>query len=253
MNSGVSNNEIIKEEFHKVRDRIVGIQRERYGIGTLAEKTLHNILKNYYSNGEDYQEIPINEFVADIYMDGHIIEIQTGNFNKLRRKLDSFLPEYKVTIVYPLVNTRYLTYIDKDTGTMSPKRKSTRKDTYYTAFKELYKIKMYLNHPNLSLKLVMLEADEYKLESGNSRSKRRRAEKYDIVPRELIDEMNITRPEDFIQLIPVELEDEFTAKDFSKAAKIHISYGQLILNIFNYLGIVNRVGKSGNSYIYEVK
>lgn len=253
MNSGVSNNEIINEEFHKVRDRIVGIQRERYGIGTLAEKTMHNILKNYYSKGEDYQEIPVNEFVADIYMDGHIIEIQTGNFNKLRRKLDSFLPEYKVTIVYPLVYTRYLTYIDKETGAMSPKRKSTRKDTYYTAFKELYKIKMYLNHPNLSIKLVMLEADEYKLESGNSRSKRRRAEKYDIVPRELIDEMHITRPEDFIQLIPVELEDEFTAKDFSKAAKIHISYGQLILNVFNYLGIVNRVGKSGNSYVYEVK
>ena len=248
MNSGVS-----KDEFNKVRDRIVGVQRERYGIGTLAEKTMHNVLKNYYSKGEDYQEIPINEFVADIYMDGHIIEIQTGNFNKLRRKLDSFLQEYKVTIVYPLAYTRYLTYIDKETGRLSDKRKSPRKDTYYTAFKELYKIKTYLNHPNLSIKLVKLEVDEYKLESGYSKSRRRRAEKYDIVPRELIEELDITRPEDFIQLIPMELDEKFTVKDFSKAAKIHDSYGGLILNVFNYLGIVNRVGKSGNSYIYEVK
>ncbi len=246
MNGGAS-----KEKFHKVRDKIVGVQRERYGIGTLAEKTMHNVLKNYYSAGEDYQEIPINEFVADIYMDGHIVEIQTGNFNKLRRKLDSFLPEYKVTIVYPMAYIRYLIYIDKETGRLSEKRKSPRKDNYYTAFKELYKIKTYLNHPNLSLKLVLLEVDEYKLEKGNG--KRRRLEKYDIVPKELIEELHITRPEDFIQLIPVELEERFTAKDFSKATKVHISYAQLILNVFNYLGIVVRVGKSGNSYIYEVK
>ena len=253
MNGGTKEVEILNEKFQKVRDRIVGIQRERYGIGTLAEKTMHNILKNYYSGSEDFQEIPVNEFVADIYMDEHIIEIQTGNFNKLRKKLDSFLEEYKVTIVYPVVYNRYITYIDKETGTLSEKRKSTRKDTYYTAFKELYKIKTYLNHPNLTLRLLMLEADEYKLENPNLKNKRRRAEKYDIVPSKILDEMVIECSRDFIQLIPVELEDNFTAKDFASAAKIHVSYAQLILNIFHYLGIVERVGKSGNSYIYEVK
>lgn len=253
MNGGTKEVEILNEKFQKVRDRIVGIQRERYGIGTLAEKTMHNILKNYYSGSEDFQEIPVNEFVADIYMDGHIIEIQTGNFNKLRKKLDSFLEEYKVTIVYPVVYNRYITYIDKETGALSEKRKSTRKDTYYTAFKELYKIKTYLNHPNLTLRLLMLEADEYKLENPNLKNKRRRAEKYDIVPSKILDEMVIECSRDFIQLIPVELEDDFTAKDFAKAAKIHVSYAGVILNIFNYLKIVERVGKSGNSYIYEVK
>lgn len=253
MSSEAIDIEVLNDKFQIVRDRIVGIQRERYGIGTLAEKTLHNILKNFYSEGEDFQEIPINEFVADIYMDGHIIEIQTGNFNKLRRKLDSFLEEYKVTIVYPVIYTRYLTYIDKETGALSGKRKSNRKDTYYTAFKELYKIKTYLNHPNLSLRLLMLEADEYKLENPNLKNKRRRAEKYDIVPSKILDEMVVECSKDFIQLIPMELDDTFTAKDFAKTAKIHVSYAQLILNIFNYLGIVERVGKSGNSYIYEVK
>ena len=243
--------EVSNEKFHKVRDEIVGIQRERYGIGTLAEKTMHNVLKNYYSGSADYQEIPINEFVADIYMDGHIIEIQTGNFNKLRRKLDSFLPEYKVTIVYPLASVRNLIYIDNETGRLSDKRKSPKKDNYFTAFKELYKIKMYLNHPNLSLKLVKLEVDDYKIEKG--KGKRRRYEKYDIVPRELIEELDITRPEDFIQLIPMDLEERFTAKDFSKAIKVNSSYGGVILNVFYYLGIVERVGKSGNSYIYEVR
>lgn len=248
MNKGVNN-----EEFYRVRDEIVGVNRTRYGIGTLSEKTLHNVLKNYYSGSEDCQEIPINEFVADIYMDGHIIEIQTGNFNKLRRKLDSFLNEYKVTIVYPLVYNRYLIYIDKETGRLSEKRKSNRKDNYYTAFRELYKIKQYLNHPNLSLKLVLLEADEYKIENMKLKNARRRAEKYDIVPKEIIEELEINCPQDFIQLIPLELDEKFTAKDFSKIAKVHGTTGSLILNIFHYLGIVERVGKSGNSYIYEVK
>ncbi len=245
------NREISREKFHRIRDKIVSGEKQKYGIGTLAEKTMHNVLKNYYSEGIDYQEVPINEFVADIYQNGHIIEIQTGNFNKLRKKLSSFLPEYKVTIVYPVVNIRNLMYIDEATGSIRAGRKSPKRDNFYTAFKELYKIKNYLNHPNLSLILLLLEVDDYKLVKGNG--KRQRYEKYDIVPKEILAELHITRPEDFIQLIPIELKEKFTARDFSDVANIHNGYAQLILNIFNYIGIVTRVGKDGNSYIYEVK
>ena len=36
-----------KARFEAARTKIVGIERERRGIGTLAEKTVHAILKNY--------------------------------------------------------------------------------------------------------------------------------------------------------------------------------------------------------------
>ena len=59
--------------FEQARNKIIGVDRQRLGIGTLSEKTVHAILKNYYEPDEDKQEIPIENYVADIYADGQII------------------------------------------------------------------------------------------------------------------------------------------------------------------------------------
>lgn len=90
------------KRFEEIRNKVIGVERERYGIGTLKEKTLHAILKDYYAPDKDMQEIPIDGYVADIYTGTEIIEIQTAQFNRMRNKLDCFLPNYPVTIVYPV-------------------------------------------------------------------------------------------------------------------------------------------------------
>ena len=70
-----------KERFDWARDKIVGTVRERQGIGTLSEKTVHAVLKNYYAPDEDMHEIPIEGSVADIYTGTEIVEIQTRSFD----------------------------------------------------------------------------------------------------------------------------------------------------------------------------
>ena len=52
--------------FEAAKNRVIGINRERQGIGTLSEKTVHAVLKNYYAPDTDMHEIPIENFVADI-------------------------------------------------------------------------------------------------------------------------------------------------------------------------------------------
>ena len=133
----------------------------RQGIGTLSEKTVHAVMKNYYAPDTDMHEIPIENFVADIYTGQEIIEIQTRAFNKMRRKLDAFLPLYPVTIVYPIPHIKWLSWIDEETGETSPKRKSPKTGNPYMAFIELYKIRPYLSNPNLHLKLALLDMEEY--------------------------------------------------------------------------------------------
>ena len=54
-------------------------------------------------------------------------------------------------------------------------------------------------------------------------------------------------------LVPYELEDGFTSKDFARVCRINKSTAGLALNILNYMGMVKRTGKQGNSYIYEVE
>ena len=53
------------------------------GIGTQKERTLHSVLKYYLEPDAEYHEIPIGSFIADIYRDDRIIEVQTGSFTPL--------------------------------------------------------------------------------------------------------------------------------------------------------------------------
>lgn len=55
-----------------------------------------------------------------------------------------------------------------------------------------------------------------------------------------------------MQFVPIALEEQFTSKDFGKAAHIPLSLAQVTLHLLFFMGTVKRVGKQGNSYIYEV-
>lgn len=241
-----------REAFEAAKKKIVGVDRQRLGIGTLSEKTVHAILKNYYEPDEDKQEIPVENYVADIYADGEIIEIQTGQFNRMRDKLKAFLPLYPVTIVYPIPREKWIVWIDEETGELSKKRKSPVKGNPYTAFPELYKIKMFLKEPNLRLKFVFLDMEEYKLLNGWSRDRKKGSSRYDRIPTELVEEIDINCIRDYMQFVPYELEGEFTSKEFAKAVHISVSLAQTVLNILYYVGTVTRTGKRGNQILYTV-
>lgn len=209
-----------KRAFETAKRKIIGVDRQRFGIGTLSEKTVHAILKNYYEPDEDRHEIPIQNYVADIYAEGEIIEIQTRQFDKMRGKLGAFLPLYPVTIVYPIPHEKWIIWIDEESGTLSKRRKSPLKGNPYVIFPELYKIKMFLKDPNLRFRLVFLDMEEYKLLNGWSKDRKKGASRYDRIPTELVREMEITCPQDFLQFVPLELEGTFTSRDFAKAAHI---------------------------------
>lgn len=242
-----------KEDFEAAKKKVIGVDRQRLGIGTLSEKTVHAILKNYYQPDEDKQEIPIENYVADIYADGEIIEIQTRQFNKMRDKLNTFLPLYPVTIVYPIPREKWLIWIDEESGELSKRRKSPAKGNPYIAFIELYKIKMFLKNPNLRLKLVLLDMEEYRLLNGWSRDKKKGSSRYDRIPTQLVEEIDISCLQDYMQFIPYDLPENFTTKEFAQSAHIPVHLAQTVLNILFYVGMVRRVGKNGNSYLYQVE
>lgn len=245
----VCDNDIVL--FHKACNKILHGRYESAGIGTLSEKTVHAVLKNFYEPNPSFQEIPVENFVADILRDNEIIEIQTRAFQKLRRKLDTFLELYPVTIVYPIIHTKWLFWIDEQTGEVTKKRKSPKTGTIYDAIPELYKIKMYLNHPNLHLCLVLIDAEEYRLLNGWSRDRKKGSTRYDRIPKELVDEYFIGGKSDYTCLIPDGLSEDYTSQDFAKAAHIPLGYAQTTLTILHYIGVVERTGKNGRSYTYR--
>lgn len=238
--------------FNQAIEKIVSYGRANYGIGTLSEKTLHAVVKNYMEPNEDYHEVPLEGFVADIFRDDQVIEVQTAHFDNLRRKLDKFLPLYPVTVVYPIPATKWLIWVDPETGEEVSRRKSPKKGSRYQAFRELYKIRSYLDHPNIRIRFLFIDMEETRLLDGWSQDKKRGATKCDRVPTGLVDEMFFERVEDYRMLIPLEL-SEFTSKEYAAVARIPLRHAQTALNIFTYLNVVERIGKRGNLYIYEVR
>lgn len=244
---------IDEQRFERAKNKIIGIDRERQGIGTLSEKTVHAVLKNYYAPDTDMHEIPIANFVADIYTGSEIIEIQTRSFNNMRRKLAAFLPEYPVTIVYPIPHVKWLCWIDEETGEASPKRKSPKKGNPYQAFIELYKIRPFLKDANLKFRFDLIDMEEYRLLNGWSRDKKKGSERFDRIPLQFVEEVCVDRREDYMQFIPYDIPEQFTAKDFAKCAKIPVRLAQTVLLIMTDLEIVERIGKEGRSYLYQIQ
>ncbi len=239
--------------FEAAKEKIVGRSRERSGIGTLSEKTVHAVLKNYYAPDVQMHEIQVENCVADIYTGTDIVEIQTRNFNRMRVKLDRFLPCYPVTIVYPIPLTKRLFWIDEESGEISGGRKSPVRGNPYMAFPELYKIKSYLRDPNLSIRLAFLNMEEYKLLNGWSRDKKRGSSRFDRIPISLEKEMEFVCPQDYLQLLPYELAEPFTVMDFGKQVHIGKQLAGIVLHILHYVGVVERDGKRGNAYLYRVR
>lgn len=241
------------DEFIKACDKIIGKKHDDKGIGTLSEKTVHGVLKNFFEPDENNHEVALEGYFADIYNENGIIEIQTRGFDKLREKLAVFLQIYPVTIVYPMPYNKWICWLDKDTLKPGNFRKSPRHFSIYDAFFEMYKIKSFLLNPNLRFKLVLMDIEEYKLLNGWNYTKKRGATRYDRIPLGIRKIVEIEQPEDYMQFIPYELEDEFTSKDFACECKISADTARLALNILTYTGTVIRVGKKGNSIVYRIK
>lgn len=241
-----------KERFRSACDAVIGIDRERQGIGTLGEKTLHAVLKNYYESDKSCHEVKLGSFYADIAKNGKVIEIQTGSFNKLRKKLDYFLISHEVTVVYPIAAVKYVCWIDPKTCALISRKKSPKKGNVTESLKELYYIRELLGDPNLKIRLVMLELDEYRLLDGYGSDKKSRATKYERFPLDIIEEIELSDKRDFMMLMPYGLDSPFTAKDFMKASKFSSMASYAAIKLLLALSIISPAESKKRAAVYEI-
>lgn len=261
INSQIINSYYIEEASVENNGSLLLLKEEKndyklkYKIGTLSEKNLHAVLKQYFEPRIENQEIKIGRYVADIVSENKIVEIQTRAFNLLRKKLDAFLALEgitELTVVYPIAKTKWLSWIDKDTGEISKKRKSPKIGKIHDSFLELYKIKQQLTNPKLSFCFVLLDITEYRYLNGWNIDKKRGSSRCERIPNEIEDIVCIRSVNDYIKFLPESLPSRFTSKDYAKHTKLNLKSSQTALNVLNYVGAVKRVGKLGNMHLYEI-
>ena len=97
-----------------------------------------------------------------------------------------------------------------------------------------------------------MDMEEYRLLNGWSKDKKRGGERFDRLPLRLEDEVVLDSARDYLQLLPLELAEEFTSADFAKLVKIPRQLAGTVLLVLWQLGLVERSGKCGRSYLYKI-
>lgn len=243
---------IDEKRFRTACDIVSGKSAGLQGIGTMQEKSVHAVLKHYYEPDSDHHEIPINGYVADICRDGEIMEIQSKSFYVMKKKLSEFLKEYEVTVVYPIALTKYLIWIEPETGQVQPPRKSSKKGHLYQLVPELYSIREFLSCPNLHFLVCFIEMEEYKLLDGYGKNKKMRASKTDRFPTKLLGEFRIDCVADLPNLLPQQLPETFTSEDLKTATGCHIDEARMLLTLLYREHLIERCGRQGRYYQYKL-
>jgi len=179
------------------------------GIGTLNESSLHAAIKDFLALPGDRFEVPLAGFVIDIVRGDELIEIQTGSFGALGNKLDRLLGDHHIRIVHPIAHETWIARPGKRT------RKSPRHSSVLDLFAELTSLPTLLDHPNLTLEVLLIEEEQLR-ESG------RRGERK-VMDRRLRAVRAWRRFEDLSDLaalLPVTLPRTWTTADLAEAAGI---------------------------------
>lgn len=248
----LDNMEENKRYFDEITDLLLSREKEENGFGTLQEKTIHEVIKDFYCYDHDFQEQKRGRYIADIAIGDDIWEIQTRAFNRLRGKLSAFLKEYHVTVIYPVAVEKKIYWLDQETGAITGGRRSPRKGNAYDVFQELYAIRPYLQDPNFSVHVFLMDMEEYKLLNGWSRDKKKGAARYDRLPGKLRDIVRLEHREDYLYFLPDSLPQEFTSLDLAKCAHIPRDTAQTCLLILRDLKIVELIGKKERSNLHRI-
>ncbi|WP_420628864.1 hypothetical protein [Candidatus Leptofilum sp.] len=221
-------------------------------IGTLAEKSLHAGIKEWYGRSTDQFEVKVDGFVIDIVRGEQLIEIQTRHFGAMKRKLGLLLDNHPVLLLHPIAQEKWIV---RETAVGYPisRRKSPKKGQPLDLFSELMRIPHLLPHPNLVVGAVLTQQEEIWRDDGQGSWRRKGWSLHDHRLLDVVEMHTFATPTDLLALLPPDLPQPFTNKQLAKLAKIRTKLAQRITYTLARCDVIEQVGKDGRSNLYSVK
>ena len=229
-------------------------EQNRNSIGVQKERLLHAFLKYYLEPDAAFHEQPAAGFIADARRDGAIIEVQTRDLYRLKRKLEAFLaqPEImQVNVIFPIATTKWLVWVEED-GSCRPRRKSPKPGTPLQILPELYGLRTLLQNEKLTFTAAMLQLEEYRHLNGWSRDKKRGSHRMERVPLALDAMVALNVAADYQGMLPSGLPAQFTVQELGKLCRMQQKAAWRSLHVLTVVGVVQKCGKRGRADLYEV-
>ncbi|MBT5581111.1 MAG: hypothetical protein HOH36_04575 [Acidimicrobiaceae bacterium] len=203
-------------------------------------------MKADYAEPGDRFEVPLDGFVIDIVRDGSLIEIQTGSFGAMGKKLDHLLPSNQIVVVYPIAVE---TYLQKPGVTP---RKSPKHGSVYDLFAELVSIPTLVDHPNLSLEVVLVAVTKIQVADAKVRRGRGGFRTEDRQLREILGRHRFDEGRDLLELVPDGLPPVFTTADLARRAGIGRGVAQQMAYCLRPLGLFIEQGRTKAGIEYSL-
>lgn len=226
------------------------------GIGTLAEKRLHAVIKRYLCEDEDCHEVGVlnTRYVSDVRIGNEIFEVQTGSFFPMKKKIAHYLEQTDctVTVVHPIPAQRWVSWIDPLTSEITSRSRVIRRGRTEDLLPELYHLLPHLGNPRLRFRVLLIEAEDFRLLNGRrSRDRKKGSDRYERIPLSLLGDIAFHHPADFRSLIPDALPQHFTVKDFSTLTKIRGRNAYSAVRSLAALGLFRAADPIGRSMGWE--
>ena len=226
-------------------------------IGELNERSLHRALKRRYAARGGSVETDVGDYVADVLLGDRIVEIQTGSFSPLRHKLPRLLAEHPVTLVHPIARDRIIVRLQHapedaaNADVPATRRKSPKHGSPFDVFRALTSIPTLLDHPNLTLDVVMVIDEDIRIPYQGRRRRRRDWVSVDRRLLEVLETHTIEGTADLFAMVDAELPEPFTSRDLAEAMRASRRLGQQAAFCFREAGLSEISGKRDRFLLYR--
>jgi hypothetical protein len=216
----------------------------------MTEHSLHLAIKTAISLPGDQFEVKQGNYIIDILRGNMAIEVQTKNFSALKEKLQTLTEKQPVRLVYPLPERKTITYITQ-TSQVIEKRKSPKKGVLTDVFRELVMIPTLLGKENFSFEILFIDEEEVRCADGKGSWRRKGVS---IIERRLLNinsRVLFQNREDFLKLLPDELNPVFTNAELAKQTKIPVRAARQLTYCLRKSGLIKAVGKKGKALTFQ--
>ena len=220
-------------------------------IGVMREGPLHAAVKELLAEPGDRLEVPVGRFVVDLVRaDGELVEVQTGGFGALGRKLDALLDDHRVRIVHPVAAERRIVRVDEH-GEVLAARRSPKRATAVEVFDKLVAFPAVLTHPHLTIEVLLLREDHIRRPQPVTTRRRTR----DPGERRLvgvIDRLELRTPADVLAALPALPPEPFSTRELAVCLSCGTVLAQRTLYCLRAIGLVEPAGKRGRAPLHAL-
>ena len=223
----------------------------RKSIGTRNESSLHRALKYQYTGPGGRTEIKVGDFIADgIRKNGEYIEVQTGSFAPLKKKIAEFAAAGKVRIIHPIAVTKIIEVYDAD-KTFLYRRKSPVHGSPWSLFDALLHAPELPLNRAVAIEIVLADITEKRVRDGKGSWRRKGASIKDRELSVLHESLLYKGPRDYLRFVPFKKNEEFTVSMLAKRAEVDKWTARKALYVLTKLKVVKRIGKKTRELLYK--